>query len=473
MAVGPDPGRSRKQAVSAEEDPKVPPGAGAGTEKKPGNKQETEENANAHEIRETALLLGHVSANQTAALLAFLLGVKAFLITPTFLTLELSTGAWISVIISVAAASLGTIGWLKWSRLTSGLSFFAALQKTLGKALGTLLCALITASFIVTISFSIRLFAGGAAIGLLPDVPVEILLIALIAASAYSAWAGLESLARASTFFFAPTVLSFLVIVVSSLRDLDLRNLLPFWGPGPAEVGIAGLRLVGLWGILPAFAALKTYVRREDDLAKGVVAGLLAGGTALTATVISVLLYFPYPSGTRLTHPMGILARSIYLGRYVQRIEAVFVFTWFFPSAIQAGFAYFVILVFFAQMSGVNTYRPFLPALAALTFAVGALPVSLHKTAQLLSTYFFNTTGTVLMSLGWVLYAVARLRGMKVSESQDTEAGSGQGANGDRAKRSRLSRRAGGAPDADEDGERPQGDKGGDSHASSRSPTST
>jgi hypothetical protein len=184
---------------------------------------------------------------------------------------------------------------------------------------------------------------------------------------------------------------------------------------------LAGLRLIGLWGILPAFGAVKTYVRREEDLEKGVLTGLLAAGATLTATVVATLLFFPYPSGTRLTHPLGILARSIYLGRYFQRLEAVFVFTWFFPSAIQAGFTYFVILVFLAQMSGVNTYRMFLPALSALTFAIGAMPVSLHKTAQVLTTYFFDTAGIALISLGWVLYGVARLRGIKPPQAKNPE----------------------------------------------------
>ena len=341
------------------------------------------------------------------------MGVKSFLITPTFLTMRLSTGAWISVILSTAVGVFAATGWLKWSELTSGLPFFQALQATLGRFLGTLVCALITISFLVAISFSMRLFAGGAVIGLLPDVPIEILLIVLIFASAYSAWTGLESLARASTFFFAPTLLSFIIIVVTSMRDLDLRNLLPFWGPGPVEVGLAGFQLVGLWGILPAFAALKTYIRREEELRTGVLTGLIAAGTTLTASVIALLLFFPYPSGTRLSHPMGILARSIYLGRYFQRLEALFIFTWFFPSAIQAGFTYFVILVFLAQMSGVNTYRPFLPAVSLATFAIAAMPVSVHKAAELLATYFFDSVGIAIISLGWVLYAVARLRRIK------------------------------------------------------------
>jgi spore germination protein KB len=366
-----------------------------------------------------------VSENQIAALFAFLLGVKSLLMTPTLLTLEFSTGAWIAVLISTIAGALGILGWLKWSNVTSGLLFLPALHKTLGKALGTTLCALITVSFTVAISFSMRTFAGGAAIGLLPEIPIEILLIALIAASAYSAWAGLESLARASTFFLAPTVISLLIVIATSLRDLDVRNLLPFWGSGPAEVATGGLRLIGLWGITPAFAALKTYVRREEDLSKGVMWGLLAAGVTLAATVVSVLLFFPFPSGARLTHPLGTVARSVYLGRYFQRIEAVFVFTWFFASAIQAGFAYFVVLAFLAQMSGTHTYRPFLPAVAAITFAIGALPTSLLRAAQLLGTLFFDSVGIALVPLGWVLYAVARLRGMKPPrpKSQGTNTG--------------------------------------------------
>ncbi|HHY44953.1 MAG TPA: GerAB/ArcD/ProY family transporter [Firmicutes bacterium] len=476
--MGQVPGRNLKKAAATGANPRAKAEAGPGTRKKTGDRQRDQRSGGTHEIKEAALLLGHVSTNQIAAMLAFLLGVKSFLITPIFLTAELSTGAWISVIISLVAGVLATIGWLKWSHLTEGLPFLPALQKTLGKPLGTLLCAAITISFLIAISFSMRLFAGGAAIGLLPDVPIEILLITLIAASAYSAWAGLESLARASTFFFAPTVISFVIIVVSSLRDLDLRNLTPLWGPGPAEVALSGLRLIGLWGILPAFAAVKTYVRREEDLAKGVMGGLLGAGVTLTLTVIAVLLFFPYPSGTRLTHPMGILARSIYLGRYVQRVEAIFVFTWFFPSAIQAGFTYFALLVFIAQMAGTNTYRPFLPALSVTTFAIGALPVSLYRAAQLLSTTFFDTAGIVTICLGWVLYVVARLRGIKPPDEGETEPHSVQGSSQGSSQDAALSapqEEGGGLPALNENraADNSQTDRGGDSHERSPDSTST
>lgn len=366
--------------------------------------------------------------------MAFLLGVKALLTTPTFLILGLANGAWISTVISVAVAFVGLVGWLKWSNVTSRMGFLPALRKTLGSRLGTAVCAVVTFSLLINISWSMRLFAGGAVIGLLPQFPIEVLIITLIGASAYAAWLGLENVARAADFFFAPTVASFVLVIAAGASGLDMRNLLPLFGPGPGAVALQGLRYTGLWGVVVAFVALKPYVRSESDLARGTQKGLLAAGIGLVIAVLAVLLFFPYPYGTRLGHPMGILARSVYLGRFLQRLEALFVFTWFFPSAVQASYLYFALLAFTSELAGTRTYRPFLPALASLSFAIAALPVSTLLTAELLQRYFFDTFGNAFMVLGWVLYGVARVRGMKPSPESNKAGGDTTGTKGQEGK---------------------------------------
>lgn len=376
-----------------------------------------------------SLSLGHISKNQVTALIAFVLGVKALLITPTFLILQSATAAWIVVVISVAVASAGLAGWVKWSRLTPGTPFYAALKKTLGTTLGTIVCALMMLSFTIAISFSMRLFAGGAAIGLLPEFPVEALLLVLIAASGYAAWLGPESIGRASTFFLVPTLATFFVVALSALKGHDARNLLPLLGPGPGVVALQGVLRSGLWGIMASFAALKPYVRSEEDLARGARNGLYLAGFGLLVSVVAILMFFPYPASTRLSHPMGMLARAVYLNRFLQRIEAAFAFSWFYASAIQASFIYFVLLSMLAEVSGTRTYRPFLPALATLTFGIGALPVSLLRAEQLLETYFFNTFGLAFVPFGWLLYAVAKLRGVKPAPRSSPSGGDGVAGN--------------------------------------------
>jgi len=64
------------------------------------------------------LRLGHISERQITAVMAVLLGTKAFLITPTSVILRVSTAAWMSVLISVALGLVALAGWLKWSHLT-------------------------------------------------------------------------------------------------------------------------------------------------------------------------------------------------------------------------------------------------------------------------------------------------------------------------------------------------------------------
>lgn len=361
----------------------------------------------------SSLCVGHVSEHQVAAMIAFCLGVKALLITPTFLILDLAGGAWIAVAVSLGVALVGLFGWLKWSRLTPGSGVLSALQRTLGRPLGVAVCALLMFCFLIAISFSMRLFAGGAVIGLLPQFPIEILLVVLISASAYSAWLGLESVARAATFYLGPTIISLIIVMLAGSKGHDARNLLPLFGQEPATVLLEGIKRAGLWGLLSTFVALKPYVRSESDLAKGTSKGLLIAGIALAVTVVTILSFFPYPSGARLAHPMGIMARSVYLGRFLQRLEAIFVFTWFFASALQSSFVYFVLLALLSEVAGTKTYRPFVPALASLSFGISALPVSIFRAGQLLEMWFFRTFGNALIVLGWALYVVALARGQK------------------------------------------------------------
>jgi len=274
-----------------------------------------------------------------------------------------------------------------------------------------------------------RLFAGGAAIGLLPDFPIEILLIVLLLASSHTAWLGLESVARSATFFLVPTILSFFTLVVAALKSFDIRHLFPIFGPGPEAVVIQGFMMTGLWGALPGFLVFKTYVRSERDLAKGTGKGLLIAGAVVIASVVTVLMFFPYPSSTRLAHPLGILARSIFIGRFLQRLEALFVFAWFFPSALQASFAFLTIALLLSQIAGTQTYRPFLPSLVTLSFGIAAIPTSTFRSAELLSITFFDTFGVAILPLGWILYAIARMRGVKPKPNHRSQGGENSNAN--------------------------------------------
>jgi spore germination protein KB len=358
--------------------------------------------------------LGHISNAELAFILIFLAGAKIFGFGPTATISRTGSSAWLALVISTLLALVGLWGWLKWAHLTGKSGFVASLRQTLGHFLGDLVAVVVLAVFVLGISLSIRIFAGGAVIGLLPKFPLEILIVMSILSAIYSAWLGLEVVGRCATFFFPLSILSIIAIVLGSKDLLVFSNLMPVFGLGVKETLLTGLIDTGLLVPLSAAMVLKPYMRRKKDLEKGSYMGAIAAGAALVIGAMLVTMAFPYPLGSRKVEPLGVITRAVNLGRYVQRIEAIFTFSWFLTFAVQASAGYIVIMILFSDLAKTHTIRPFIPAIGVLSFGVSALPADTLTASKILERYVFHTTGNVLVFLGWVLFIIAWLR--KVDE---------------------------------------------------------
>ena len=317
-----------------------------------------------HEIQAAqfdVVKLGHLDSNQFTVILGFLIATKVFLTLPSYITQRIGTGAWLTRLVSALLASAGLWGWLGWSKATGNLGFVPSVRLTLGRVLGDLTTLAITTMFVLVTSYSVRAFAGGAVIGLLPEFPIEILIVIVIASALYAAWLGLESVARAATFFYPAIALTIIVVALGSYRLFDIRYLYPVFGMGIPVILRESLVQVGLFGGISFTAIIKSYLRNPDQLPRAAFTGLSVATLFMVASVVLVAAILPYPENTRHVISLGIIARTVYLGRFLQKIEALFTFTWFFASAIHASACYMVTLVLLCQLMNTRTYRPLVP----------------------------------------------------------------------------------------------------------------
>ena len=352
------------------------------------------------------LKLGLLDAGQVSAILVFLLATKVFLTLPSDITLKVGTAAWISIALAAALAFAGLWGWVRWSKFTGNLGFVPSLRLCLGKVLGNLVALIIIFYFLFITAFSVRVFAGGAVLGLLPEFPIEILIVIVIISAIYAAWLGLEAVARASAFFYPIIILSLVFVGLGSFRLFDIRHLYPIFGLGIPAITRGGLDQVGIFGGVPVIAVLKSYLRYPDRLAKTAYRGLVMATVFMMASIFMILATLPYPEGTRHLIPLGVIARAVHLGRFLQRIEALFTFTWFFASAIHASICYMMSLILLSQLMNTRTYRPLVPGVGLLTFGIAALPNSFLAAGRALSSVYFYL-GTTNVALGLALYVIA------------------------------------------------------------------
>jgi spore germination protein KB len=381
--------------------------------------------------------LGHIDSNQASFMLSFLLLTKVFLALPSFIIRKTGTGAWITMALSAMLASVGLWGWLRWSKCTGNLGVVPSLRLTLGRILGDIAALFMALYFVIVTSLSVRVFSGGAVIALLPEFPIEILISVIIAAALYSAWLGLESVGRSAVFFFPIVTVSIIVVVVGSYRLFDIRHLHPLFGMGVPVLIRESLPHTGLFGAISVTAVLKSYLRQPHDLPRFAYRGLAIAAVFMIGSVVLISAVFPYPVSTRQIIPLGTVARAVYLGRFLQRIEALFTFTWFFASAVHASVCYMVTLILLCQLMNARTYRPLVPGVACLTFGIAALPESILYASELLSRTYL-TFGAVNVVMGLILYGIARVRNVtreaeKVSDallSTKSEPGYSEGITG-------------------------------------------
>lgn len=356
--------------------------------------------------------LGHLDGKELSTITAFLLGAKVFLMTPSFLADRVGTSAWLTALIATPLALLGLVGWLKWSSATSDLAVVPALRKTLGRFLGDLVAFLIVLTCLAGGALNTRVVAGGAVIGLLPQFPIEVILAVGVFISVYAAWLGLETVARVAVIFAPLTVVSMVAVIAGASRFVDLRNLFPFWGLGIAETLKEGAINTGLFAVMPGIMAWKSYVRTPKDMSRGSHGGVFLAGLILVIGTAIATTVFPYPEIARIIDPLGILARAVYLGPFLPRLEALFTFVWFFTTSVQLSVLFIIALIFLSQLTGTHTIRPLVPSVALLVFAGAALPPNILYPGRVLHEILFRETGVALVFLGWVLYLVARLRGI-------------------------------------------------------------
>ncbi|MFY9359385.1 MAG: GerAB/ArcD/ProY family transporter [Bacillota bacterium] len=354
--------------------------------------------------------LGHLDSDQFTVILGFLIATKVFLTLPSYITKRIGTGAWLTIAFSGVLAAVGLWGWVGWCKATGNLGFVPSVRLTLGRVMGDLTVLAVTVYFVLVTSFSVRVFAGGAVIGLLPEFPIEILIVIVVISSIYAAWLGLETVARAAIFFYPLIVLTIVIVGLGSYRIFDIRHLHPVLGMGfPSILREAAVQF-GIYGGIAMAAIFKSYLRNPDQLPKAAFTGLSVATLFMMASVILVSAILPYPENTRHVIALGVIARTVYLGRFLQKIEALFTFTWFFASAVHARTCYMVTLVLLCQLMNTRTYRPLVPGVGLLTFGIAALPTSIHAAGRLLSAVY-TYLGSFSVVLGPVLYLVAKVRG--------------------------------------------------------------
>jgi len=328
---------------------------------------------------------GNFGFLETFSLIAIALINKVFYTSPMIIISELGTSAWLGTLIS-CLTSLSFFGLLYiLMKRFQGQDLFQIFEKVTGKLVGRGLTLLFSFYFLYYTAINVREFTAILKAYSLPFTPISLIVLSLLAIAAAMAYVGLEGIARVAYVFAFPIFGGLVLILVLAYPVYDWDYLRPIFGYGLENTIIKGFLRSSAYGEIIILAIIINSIHGLKTFRQVGVNALLLKGVVMSLCCACILAAFQYPSSSEHLSGMFQLSRVIYHSRFLQRIEAIFLFIWVFASAVTVALSFYVSLQAYCRTFLIENHRPLLLSFLLLTSTVAFIPRNL---SQILEIHF-------------------------------------------------------------------------------------
>ncbi len=183
-------------------------------------------------------------------------------------------------------------------------------------------------------------------------------------------------LAKANLILMIVSFLGIALILVASIKNFQVDQLFPVLGYGFNETFIKGIGSLFSFSSIGYLFLFGPLLDKPKDLKKISILSIIASGIYLVSTVLCILLSFSFSFKSGESISLYLLTRTIDFGRFIQRIDAVFIFMWIISTLLYICFAIHFAIYLFKKLTKITdsscmNYTVNLFILAVLLIPVG------------------------------------------------------------------------------------------------------
>jgi len=356
---------------------------------------------------------GFFGTKESISLLTFALVTKVLFGIPSVIVQVSGNAAWYIIIISTLISLLFFYILCVLMKRFPNKNIVEVFNEVMGKFIGTLISVLFVTFLIYYTGASIREFVEMIKAYNLPGTATSIILITFIAVCLLGVYLGLETIARLSYIFFYGLAGGLILMFILAYNRYKFDYLFPFWGYGLKNIVYTGILRSSYFIEVFFLSVIINSLQGYKNFKRVGVISLILSGITMAISLFCYLLAFGFNMGQESVSGIFQLSRLIYINRFFQRVETIFLFVWVISSLIQTSFYMYVTISMYCKAFRIKKYRPLLLPLASLVYFFAILPSSLTQVFEvhltLLRRYsFIFVYGTTLLVL-----IVAFIRGKK------------------------------------------------------------
>ncbi|MFD1955049.1 endospore germination permease [Paenibacillus thailandensis] len=291
------------------------------------------------------------------------------LIGPSGLAAVAKQDGWLAGIVGLCANLLSVLLYSALGNRFPDKTFAEYTELLLGKWLGKAVSLLFFSYIFLLTAFLLRVLGNFLTTHIMPETPIEAILIVFVCLVVLAVRLGLETISRAAEMFLPLIVFLFLFLVAFLTPQIKTVNLLPVFEEGAGPVLLASFYFFSLQELV-VLLMLFPYANRTLKARKAWLQGVAIGGMMLVIiTALSILVLGPDLTARDL-YPSFELAKRINVANFLQRVEAALAILWLVTIFFKTAVCFYAGALTLAQTLQLKDYRP-------LTFPLAMIAVVL------------------------------------------------------------------------------------------------
>lgn len=331
-----------------------------------------------------------LNLKESTMIIINLICIKLLFNFPQRLVINSGNAAWIQIIyVSLIMTVLFFITTIAYRRC-SNMSIIGLSEKIGGKPLKAVVGLIVSGVLLLNIVPIIRNYPDMVKLVLLPNTPIEMILLIFTVVIGIAVYVGMDAIARIHAIVVPIVLIIMAAFYIFLIPHVKVYNLFPILGNGANRIFGKGLLGIEFFDDILVLNLLLPYMQNADDAKKtGYRAIIISSALAIIMILIYGLIY-PYPSSGKFIAPIYQLTRLVGIGDFFQRFEAFFEFVWSLGVFLYLSFYISVICMVWKESFDLKYERPLIYPITALA---AILAFNVKDTQEIILEYWYFAAG--------------------------------------------------------------------------------
>jgi len=316
---------------------------------------------------------GKFGVQEAVWLSTIAIAAKVFFSSPAALAGLVGNAGWYATILSAIIALIGFMFIYLLLKRFPGKDIVEIFDLSLGRLFGFFFSGLL-ALYMLFISITrLTEFNEVIKVYVFPLSPNWYIVGIFVVCVSVLSWLGLENIARFSKLLVYFMLAGFFIVLLLGIQNYNINNIYPIFGYGLDKTITTGIVRSSVYGeviILAIFASSfqgVKYIKKEGIISIGLSALLIS------VSLFAYTLTFPYFAAQEITAPMYEMATLIDYGRFLQRVEPIFLFIWIISSLISTTIVFYSFIWIFCKMFRIQDKKPIILGGAVILYAAAIM----------------------------------------------------------------------------------------------------